>query len=402
VRATETAERKFTTTFRYGPDGNSRKQLKESAVFELDVSDDRIAVAALARGLAVDILDPAAREAERSHAVPSAVGRALHSTGLLAMVDEAYGGGGVPDICTHMAAVEAFAYGDPGLTMAGFWASAASIVIGRCGTADQQQQWLPALASDPEAKGSVALYEGFGRSPSEFTTTISRAADGRWHIEGRKLAVAFAEAATPLVVVGVDPTDGSLRAAIVDPAAARMLPDPPGLALGATPTSTVDFSLFVDESQLVGGIDPDRRELEIAVGWVRLAVAAALCGTAQRATDYASKYATERVAFGKPIATFQGVSFMLADSALRIGAARLEMFDAAAHLDARLPGSEAVVTRAVNYAGAVGTVATRDAIQVLGGHGFITDHPVELWYRSAAALSVLDMDPLLSNFEPSL
>ena len=60
------------------------------------------------------------------------------------------------------------------------------------------------------------------------------------------------------------------------------------------------------------------------------------------------------------------------------------------------------MTRAVNYAGTVATNATRDAIQVLGGHGFITDHPVEIWYRSAAALSVLDIDPLLSNFEPSL
>ena len=78
------------------------------------------------------------------------------------------------------------------------------------------------------------------------------------------------------------------------------------------------------------------------------------------------------------------------------------MFDVAAHIDARLPGTERAVTRAVNYASVIGTSVTRDSLQVLGGHGFITDHPVELWYRSAAALSVLDFDPLLSNFEPAL
>ncbi len=65
-------------------------------------------------------------------------------------------------------------------------------------------------------------------------------------------------------------------------------------------------------------------------------------------------------------------------------------------------GIEAIVTRAVNYAGAVAMQATRDAVQVLGGHGFITDHPVERWYRSAAALAVLDCDPSAFPFEAAL
>ncbi len=63
---------------------------------------------------------------------------------------------------------------------------------------------------------------------------------------------------------------------------------------------------------------------------------------------------------------------------------------------------EAHTTEAVNYSGAVATQATRDAIQVLGGHGFITDHPVELWYRSAMAMAALDFDPLCTAFEPAL
>ena len=371
-------------------------------MFDLDLSHDRMAVADLARNLGLDVLSPAAKDAERHRSVPDAVSRTLHETGLTTLVDEAHGGGGLPDICTHMIAVEALAYGDPALTMAAMWSGAAAILIGRCGTAAQAAEWLPALASDADRHSAVALYEGFGRAPSESATTIGHNSDGTWRVVGRKLAVPFAGVAQPLVVVGIDPANGQLRAAIVSGSAATITADDEGLALAAIPMFTVEFDTNVGATHLIGGPDADPATLELAVGWVRLMVAAAQCGTAQRATDYASKYATERIAFGKPIATFQGVSFMLADSALRIGAARLEMLDAAAHLDAGLAGSEGVVTRAVNYAGTVATTATRDAIQVLGGHGFITDHPVEIWYRSSAALSVLDIDPLLSNFEPSL
>jgi alkylation response protein AidB-like acyl-CoA dehydrogenase len=159
----------------------------------------------------------------------------------------------------------------------------------------------------------------------------------------------------------------------------------------------------VPGSALLGGVEGDPSSLERAVGRVRLSVAAAGIGTAQRAIDYASVYATERVAFGRPIAAFQGISFLLAEALTRVSAARSEILDTATRLDRPgAAGTEAAVTRAVNYAGVVATQSTRDALQVLGGHGFITDHPVELWYRAAATLSALDFDPLCSSFEPAL
>ncbi len=375
-------------------------------MFDLDVSDDRVAVAALGRGIGLDVLSPVARAAEKQRSIPADVNRALHETGLTVLVDESHGGGGLPSIGTHMVAVEAMAYGDPGLTMAALWAGAGAILLGRCGSPDQAVALLPELASDPTKQSVVALYEGFGRSPSESATTIAKEPDGRWCVKGKKLSVPNADRADSLIVIGVDPSDGRLRAALFAGAnrnsGLTVSEDDEKIALGATRTFTVTIDAVLDESQLLGGANAESDKLDTAVGWLRLMVAAAQCGTAQRATDYAAKYATERVAFGKPIASFQGVSFLLADSSIRIGAARLEMLDAAAHLDANWPGSEAIVTRAVNYCGVVATTATRDAIQVLGGHGFITDHPVELWYRSSAALSVLDHDPLLSNFEPAL
>ena len=367
-------------------------------MFDLDVSDDRTSVVDLARSLALDVLSPAAKDAEKQRAIPAEVMHTLHDTGLTTLVSDSHGGGGLPEVGTHMVAIEALSYGDPAIALGALWSGAAAILIGRCGTSAQSDRWLRPLATESTVRSAVAIYEGFGRSPSESATTIARGDGGAWRVVGRKLAVPFADVATPLIVVGTD--GGQLRAAVLSTDAFTATADGERLALGAIPTFTVDVDATITEDQLLGGANAEPGALELAVGWVRLMVAAAQCGTAQRATDYASKYATERIAFGKPIATFQGVSFMLADSAIRIGVARLEMLDAAAHLDAALPNSEAVVTRAVNYCSAGATAATRDAIQVLGGHGFITDHPVELWYRSSAALSVLDFDPMLSNFEP--
>jgi alkylation response protein AidB-like acyl-CoA dehydrogenase len=372
------------------------EQEQDNFVFELDRSDESAAVTELARALADSLLSPAARDADRNRVTPNDVARTLFDTGLTVPVAEQFGGGGIPSATTHLAAVEALSYGDAGLTMAAMWNGAAALIIGRCGSAAQQAAWLPGLGGDSTRRSAVALYEGFGRAPSESKTTIATSPNGV-QVKGRKLSVPYADAADPIVVVGVD-GNGRLAAAILAPNEATIIPDDTKIALGAVPTFTVEFDTTVPDDRLIGNADA----LELAVGWIRLIVAAAQCGTAQRATDYASKYATERIAFGKPIAAFQGVSFMLADCALRIGAARLEMFDVAAHIDAGLPQTELAVTRAVNYAGVVGTSSTRDSLQVLGGHGFITDHPVELWYRSAAALSVLDFDPLLSNFEPAL
>ena len=373
-------------------------------MIDLDLSDEQQAVIALTRDLGLSVLSPAARAAEAAGAMPADVATALHETGLTTPVAEEHGGGGIPDAVTHVLAVEGLAYGDPGLAMAAVWRGGAALLIGLCGTDEQRNAFLPAMASDGARHSAVALYEGFGRAPSELATTITATADGSWHVAGRKVGVSGGASADPLVVVGRDANDGRLRAAVVargsrgvdvDVVARNLALD--AAALGSL---TIDAEVSIDE--LVGGRDADSVALGCVVGRLRLTVAAAALGTARRAVDYASNYATERVAFGRPIAAFQGVSFMMAEALTRITAARLELHEAATRIDGGADGTERAVTQAVNYAGLVANQSTRDAVQVLGGHGFITDHPVELWYRSAAALSALDFDPLCSSFEPVL
>jgi alkylation response protein AidB-like acyl-CoA dehydrogenase len=373
-------------------------------MMELDLEDEQLAVRDLARSLARGVVAPAAREAEATGTLPASVWAALVDSGLAVGVPEQHGGGGIPGCLTQLVAIEELAAGDPGIAVAMAWAGAAALLIGTCGTPAQQDAFFSAFAADPTRRGAAALYEGFGRAPTEYETRVSAGADGSWSVTGAKVAVPFAGSAPTLVVVG---TDGRrLRAAVIEPGAAgvTVAPGPAdgSLALGVAGLGSVRFDHRFPSDALLGGADGDDAPLSAAIGRLRLVPAAAAIGCARRAVEYAADYANQREAFGRAISSFQGVSFLLAEAAMRIQAARLELWDVAARIDEGQLHTEATVSRAVNYAGAVAAESARDALQVLGGHGFITDHPVERWYRSTATLSTIDFDPACTAFAPAL
>jgi alkylation response protein AidB-like acyl-CoA dehydrogenase len=116
--------------------------------------------------------------------------------------------------------------------------------------------------------------------------------------------------------------------------------------------------------------------------------AGAACGTARAALEYAMGYAKERVAFGRPIVSYQGIAFMIAEVAMKLDAARLLVWRAAVSWD-RGEESEILAREAEaaqQQAVKIAKSATIDAVQILGGAGFMQDHPVEMWMRNAAAM----------------
>jgi alkylation response protein AidB-like acyl-CoA dehydrogenase len=372
-------------------------------MLNLEPPEEYAAVAEVARDIGLDVLFPAARDAEAARAVPAAVWKAVLETSLTVPVSEDRGGDGMSDALIHLLAVENLAYGDAGIAVAAAWSGAAAFLLGRHGSA-QQDGLLSTLLTAPDSRGSVALYEGFGRGPGEYATTIS-VTGGQARVVGRKVGVPFAATAAAIIVVGADATSGRLRAVIVPNGTPGVLVEPTsgGLALNAAGLASVSFDVTVQAENLLGGLDCDSLALRRSIERVRLIVPAALIGTAQRAIDYAAKYATERIAFGRPIAGFQGISFPLADAQMRVNELRLEMGDVCSRLDSESLGEVSLaVARLVSYAGEVGAESTRNAVQTLGGHGFIVDHPVEIWYRSAAALAALDFDPTHSSFQAAV
>jgi alkylation response protein AidB-like acyl-CoA dehydrogenase len=370
-------------------------------VVEPELSEDQEAIREVATSVGLDVLAPASADAQSNRAVPSGVWRTLSETGLVAPVAVEYGGGGIPDPVSSLVVAEGLAHGDPAIAAAALSSGAAAVLIGEAGTPAQCAELLPPFVIDAGWRGSVALYEGFGRSPSEYRTTI-QATESGWRVRGQKLAVPFGDVADVLVVVGTDPAAGGrLRAALVpahDPGV-TVLTTGSHMGLEAARSATLEIDASISADQLVGGPDGDVQVLSRVISRLRLLPAAIALGAAQRAREYASDYATGRVAFGRPISSFQGVAFLMAEAQIQLDAARMQLWEVAAAIDNDEPSAlEHAVSRAVSYAGSVTAAATRDAVQVLGGHGFITDHPVERWYRATATLSTLDFDPSLVSF----
>jgi alkylation response protein AidB-like acyl-CoA dehydrogenase len=154
---------------------------------DLALDDEQMAVADLARTLAVDVLAPAARAAERAGAVPRSVWATLFESGLTVSVPESAGGGGVLSDLSRQVAVQNLAFGDPGIAMAAVWSGAVAGLIAEHGSG-QQRELLPVLASDTSRRSGVALYEGFGRSPQDLATTIAIEGDVV-RVVGTKVAV---------------------------------------------------------------------------------------------------------------------------------------------------------------------------------------------------------------------
>jgi alkylation response protein AidB-like acyl-CoA dehydrogenase len=157
----------------------------------------------------------------------------------------------------------------------------------------------------------------------------------------------------------------------------------------SAPAQIVFDGARVAADRLIGGEGMGFRIAMQALDAGRLGIAACATGLAQAAVDYAAGYAREREQFGRPIADFQGVSFMLADMATQVSAARALTLAAARLKDAGRPFS-VEAAKAKLFATDVAMRVTTDAIQVLGGYGFVSDHPVERWFREAKVLQIVE------------
>ena len=183
--------------------------------------------------------------------------------------------------------------------------------------------------------------------------------------------------------------DDTFGAALVEPDAFEVVRPEDKLGLQAAPTAVVHFD------GAGSALDPSS-ELTAALLWAKLMTGAIAVGCARASLEYASQYAIEREAFGKPIGAFQGVSFKIADMATEVDAARLAVWRAAWKIDRR-EATLADVAEANSLALQTAVKCGDDGVQVLGGHGYIRDHPVEKWFRDAVTLSVFDSPDLAGD-----
>lgn len=352
----------------------------------LTLSDDHREVQALAREFATGEIAPRAAEWNAAHHVPMDLLRRMGELGLLTpSVPQQYGGPGL-DATSLCLVVEELARADAGTAVAvAVQNGLVAAPLLRAGTEAQKQEWLPRLATG-QVFGCYALTEPDAGSDTAALRTRAVATDDGWHISGAKQWISnggFAEVFVVFARTGGDGAKG-VSAFITGPGPGLEVgPEIPKLGLHTSSTVGLSFDQLRVGPDAMLGAEGEGLKLALAtLDGGRITVAAQACGIAQAALDLAVRYATDREAFGGPIARFQGVQFPVADVAAQLDAARLLTLHAAALRDAGQPHG-AAGAKAKLFASSVAVKAADVAVQTLGGYGYSAEYDAERLYRDA-------------------
>jgi acyl-CoA dehydrogenase len=360
-----------------------------------ELSEEQKMIRDTVAAFATDEIRPAAREADETGKTPAElVGKSWELGLVRGVFPEAYGGyGDARSAVTGAIVAEELAFGDLAIALHMLAPRLMAYPVLEMGTEDQRAAILKGFGTDDFAPGASALIEPrFDFDPAALATSARR--DGSdYKIDGIKCFVPLATRAEAILVYAALESNAGF-----DGVEAFVVPrNAPGLAISEREKNMGLKGLETHELTFNGcRVEADARlGGEKGINFTRLlsesrvAMAALATGVARAAFEYARAYAKERKAFGVAIGTKQAVAFMLAEMAIEIDATRLLVWEAASRLD---KGEDALKEsyQARNYAAQSSLMVTDNAIQILGGHGYIREHPVEMWLRNARAFSVLD------------
>jgi acyl-CoA dehydrogenase len=340
-------------------------------------------------------LRPAARESDEAAAIPDALLQETWQLGLVStQIPEGYGGGGeARSPLTNAIVLEELAWGDASLALAAVAPALFALPVVEFGTEEQKRSYLPLFCGERYHAASLALIEPLaGFDPSGLRAKCERKGRG-WVLSGAKRFVPLGDRASHFLVLarngGGEGLD-ALEAFIVPRGAEGLRIIAPEKNLGLKALSTASLELerveLPGEARLGGEAGIDARRL---VNLSRTALAAVLTGVSRAVMEYAIPYAKDREAFGEAIAKKQAIAFTLADMRIETESMRWLVWKAASRLEQGLDATrDAHLAR--SYAARQAMKIADDGVQVLGGHGFIREHPVEMWYRNARTLGVLE------------
>lgn len=359
----------------------------------LGLTDEQRALLDLVREVAAREVAPHASRWEHDAEFPREAFTALGKAGLLGLpYPEEYGGGGQP-YWVYLMAIEQLSRA---LLSVGLGTSVQTLTVFPTfayGTEDQRARWMPpALAG--EWIGSYCLSEpGGGSDAAALSTRAVRDGDS-YVINGTKAWVTHGGVSDYYIVFCRTGEAGpkGISLLFVPAAADGIEPAKPEDKMGmkSSPTAQVTFDdVRVPADNLIGAEGVGFRIAMEALDGGRLGIAACSVGLSQAALDAALAFARERKQFGTPIAQFQGISFMLADMATQIEAARALTLDAARRRDAGQPYSS-TAAMAKLFASDTAMRVTTDAVQIHGGYGYVDEFPVERYMREAKVLQIVE------------
>lgn len=359
-------------------------------LFDLTPTEEQVMLRDAAQSFALEKLRPAAAAADMACAAPAELLKESADLGiaLMGIAEELGGAGSERSAMTNVLVAEAMAQGDMGLAVACLAPSAVSTALSLWGNEQQQAQYLPAFTADNAPVAALAIQEARPLfDPFLLQTRAKRVADG-FVIEGAKSMVPRA-AAAELFIIAAQLDDAGPALFIVESSTAGLtIEAEPAMGLRAASTARVVLkNVKIPAAALMG--EGAAEIYAECVHLSRVAWSALATGTAQAVLDYVIPYVNERVAFGEPISHRQSVAFSVANIGIELDGMRLLTWQAASRAERGEDfAQQAALAR--RLCADKGVVIGSDGVQLLGGHGFIKEHPVERWYRDLRAAGMME------------
>lgn len=348
---------------------------------------------ALTRDLVEGEVSPRAAEAEARSEFPREVFRTLGKAGLLGLAYPEEHGGGAQPYEVYLQVIEELARGWLAVGLGTSVHTLSCFPLAAFGTEEQKHQWLPDMLGG-ELLGAYCLSEaGSGSDAAALTTKAVRDGDV-YVVDGAKAWVTHGGEADfyNLMVRTGGPGPKGISCLLAPADTPGLLPQPAEKKMGMRSSTTASIlleSARLPADRLIGEEGVGFRIAMSALDGGRLGIAACAVGLAQAALDTAVSYAMERKQFGQRIADFQGLSFLLADMATQVEAARALYLSAARRKDAGQPfGPQAAMSKL--FASDTAMRVATDAVQVLGGYGYVEDFPAERYLREAKILQIVE------------
>jgi acyl-CoA dehydrogenase len=362
-----------------------------TGAFEL--SDEQRAIGEVARDVAQREIAPHVAEWDRQHVFPRALYAKLTAAGLMGMLVPETFGGVAADYVSYALAIEELAKVDAGTAVTVSVHSMICNAIAKLGTAAQQARWLEALATGDVIAGFGLTEPDAGSDAAAIRATARRDGDG-WVLRGRKQWCTNGGYSGLVMAMFRSGGAGSkgISAFLVDAALPGVVVEKTTEKLGIHTSNTVDLAfddVRVPGAALLGAEGTGLTQALATLTSGRIGIAAQATGILAACLDASVTFAKDRIAFGKPIGAFEGVSFKIARMATDLDAARLLVYRAAALADAGRP-FVIEASKAKLFASTKAREHAAEAVQIHGGYGYTTEFPVERYYRDAKITEIYE------------
>ncbi len=364
---------------------------EQASLFDLTLTEEQRITRESMRRFAESEIKPLSRDADEAAETPEGFLDKTAELGLsLIAIPEELGGAGIPrSPVSNVLNAEDLGKGDFSLALAALTPLAFINTVIDNGTEAQKEKYLAPLADESFKAATIALMEPRATfEPGELHTTAEKSGDA-YVLNGRKCNVILGSSAEFILVIAQE-KGGQIEGFIVEKGAAGLtIESKKSMGLRPIDTATITLENVKVSASAKLGEGEKSLDFDRLIALSRLGVCALSLGVCEAVLEYTVAYANERVAFGEPIAYRQSVAFMIANMAIELEGMRLMVWKAASRAEQGLSYFREAYLAYVLCSEKAMEIGS-NGIQVLGGHGFIREHPAELWYRNLRAVGILE------------